>query len=792
MAIGDDFSIATNGDIRSTQSGAPASGNQYTVIAFHRGLGDLQDDSASSSDDYMDITRAAPSERATDQQVTLNQPYNIDDHTARFLYDGSVIQDGGDTIYDPLSVLAPAGTPVEVILNGALVTPNYWGTALNANAAAGVSHRFLVKVRTGGADIDGRRVVVTNKEWGNGYWDFKFNAGTVRGSNVAALVAGSDLNNATTETTTETWTTIVNTEGYRNIDVDNSGADEYYFSEWDRAGYTINQFYERMKWLTAEPRIEDVNTDSGTNYTLGNGTINGLAQSFSNGANATHLVRAYFDVKTVGSPTGNATAKLYTISGTHGSTAVPTGAALATSETVDVSKIGTSYEQVEFGFSTTYEMTASTNYIISIEYTAGDATNYIDVSGNSTGTHAGNRSQLNGTWVASSGSDIAFEIQTSPDLYNIPGILFRGITHQLTMTTPRSGTWNAVERVTWPTGGEGIMVAVDSTTTATAMWIQVLKGEAPGTGVLITGSDSSATGTTSGTATARDISYPWCGASTGSALKGSYGFALEYADLTAADTMTALDALPYTPPDNQTWEINGLVSGDRVLVAPRAYYFRYDNEAAGPFTEGEALTFATPTGTATLLELDDRGNYGYMLVRMLTGSVPIDNTSITGDSSSATANVDAAALAVKPRPDTKQFTLNGALTGTSVTSVVVNEAIPTWLPKTTDTPCLRILRASGVTTRHPWSDYNTGTKTFTITAHDFSTDNAANGTGAYGAPIDIAATDTDEQFTGIYTSSIDLFYSVRDGGGTPIKSAEGISTFGSAGGSVTVNRISDE
>jgi hypothetical protein len=127
-----------------------------------------------------------------------------------------------------------------------------------------------------------------------------------------------------------------------------------------------------------------------------------------------------------------------------------------------------------------------------------------------------------------------------------------------------------------------------------------------------------------------------------------------------------------------------------------------------------------------------------------------------------------------------------------VTTVTVNEAIPTWLPKTTDTPCLRIKRADGTTTRHPWSTYNTGTKQFTITAHDFSTNGAANGAGAYGAVIDIAATDSDETFTGIYTSDIDLFYSVRDGGGTPIKSAEGIATFGSAGGSVTVNRISDE
>jgi hypothetical protein len=253
--------------------------------------------------------------------------------------------------------------------------------------------------------------------------------------------------------------------------------------------------------------------------------------------------------------------------------------------------------------------------------------------------------------------------------------------------------------------------------------------------------------------------------------------------------MTALDNVVYTPPNQQTWTIDGLVSGDRVFVTPRAYYFRYDNEAAGPFTEGETLTFATPTGGGTLLELDDRGNYGYMLVRMTSGSVPIDNTSITGDSSSATANVDAAALAVAPRPDTKQFTLNGALTGTGVTSVVVNEAIPTWLPSSGQ---LRIKRDGGTTTRHPYSAYDTGTKTFTITSHDFSTDNASDGNGAYGAPIDIAATDSDEEFTGIYTSDIDLFYSVRDGGGTPIKSAEGISAFTSAGGTVTVNRISDE
>ena len=102
----------------------------------------------------------------------------------------------------------------------------------------------------------------------------------------------------------------------------------------------------------------------------------------------------------------------------------------------------------------------------------------------------------------------AVDLYTSPDLYDIPGILFRGITHELTLTTPRSGTFNAVERVTWPGGGEGIMVAIDSPSTATAMWIQVLKGTAPGDSVLITGSESSATATTSGAASATAIRKP--------------------------------------------------------------------------------------------------------------------------------------------------------------------------------------------------------------------------------------------------------------------------------------------
>ena len=104
-----------------------------------------------------------------------------------------------------------------------------------------------------------------------------------------------------------------------------------------------------------------------------------------------------------------------------------------------------------------------------------------------------------------------------------------------------------------------------STTAATALWIQVLTGTAPTTGT-VTG-NGGATFTVSG-ATAEPISQPFCGVSTGSAIIGAYGFGIEYADLATTDKLVALDGVTYQPPNNVTFTVYGLVSGeDRVLVA---------------------------------------------------------------------------------------------------------------------------------------------------------------------------------------------------------------------------------
>lgn len=245
MPIGTDFSIAVNGDIRYTGTTA-----NYTVIEFYRWLGDLMDDAQASGNDLLDITDSTASERATDNYITLINGYNIDDTAAEHLYDGSVVQTGGDTIYDGLVVISGVGTPLEIIQNGAKITPNFWTTGLNADTPNGISHRFMVKVRDGGVDIDGRRLIAQTRSFGFTYSEFKIN-GTARGNNVAALTYASDLNNATVIGTVAAWTTITNlNQGYIGLDINNDGTPEYYYSEWDKDIYTINQFYERGKWLT--------------------------------------------------------------------------------------------------------------------------------------------------------------------------------------------------------------------------------------------------------------------------------------------------------------------------------------------------------------------------------------------------------------------------------------------------------------------------------------------------------------------------------------------------------------
>lgn len=246
MAIGDDFRIESGKNIRYTGT----TGN-WTVLELHRWLQDRADDASAVGDDYMDITRETPSDKSFDTIINLINGYNIDDTAAQHLYGGSIVQSGGDVIYDGIQVLAPAGMWLEIMQDGALIATNFWEDGINADAANGISHQFMIKVRTGGADIDGRRLIGLTREWGKTYGEFKIN-GTARGVNVMAFTGwATDLNNTTLLATIAGYTDITNTTaGYNGIDVNQAGGDEYFYSEWNKAAHTINEFYERMKYIT--------------------------------------------------------------------------------------------------------------------------------------------------------------------------------------------------------------------------------------------------------------------------------------------------------------------------------------------------------------------------------------------------------------------------------------------------------------------------------------------------------------------------------------------------------------
>lgn len=236
-----------------------------TVIEFHRWLQSLADDAFAipASSDELDITNPDPSRRSTDNIITLINGYTLDEGTAsptsEHLYDGSIIEAGGDDIWDGIVNFGNDSVQIQILQNGGVVTDDWWnfaGAGLNPNATAGISHRFMIKTRTGGSDIDGRRLIGTARRFSFSYEEFSIN-GTARGNNVLALSDSTDLNNQTAIGTVSGWTGITNTnEGYIGIDVDNNGADEFYYSKWTKDTNTINEFYEYAKYLTTDGTAE--------------------------------------------------------------------------------------------------------------------------------------------------------------------------------------------------------------------------------------------------------------------------------------------------------------------------------------------------------------------------------------------------------------------------------------------------------------------------------------------------------------------------------------------------------
>jgi len=286
----------------------------------------------------------------------------------------------------------------------------------------------------------------------------------------------------------------------------------------------------------------------------------------------------------------------------------------------------------------------------------------------------------------------------------------------------------------------------------------------------------------------------------------------------------------------------------------------YTGLAGGAFVEGGATPVSwgsgATAGTGQVLANDASGSTLY--IQLLTGVIPAANTltqgAVTATASTVTSravstpmcgqstgsslvgaygfSLEYADLAVNDKitaldgttrqpPNNVTFTVNGvdagwrvlvapedgaggilltqlsntgALTGAAVTAVIVDEAIPANTPSS---GTIRIQRADGRYTSHPYSAVNTGTKTFTITSHNFSTNNAAIGANIYIAYIDAAASGTSISFNTIQSGGAQTLYVSARFGGTPstysdsIKPASTTGSLGSTGGSATISSVSD-
>ena len=125
-----------------------------------------------------------------------------------------------------------------------------------------------------------------------------------------------------------------------------------------------------------------------------------------------------FFLDKVGTPTADSVmkAKIYAVTGSVGTSGLPTGSLLATSIDVDVSVLTGTFAFVQFTFEEPYAATAG-NYAILLEYNAGDASNYVRIGTDSSSpTHGSNAfatDTVNTGWAADTTQDIIFELDSA-------------------------------------------------------------------------------------------------------------------------------------------------------------------------------------------------------------------------------------------------------------------------------------------------------------------------------------------------------------------------------------------
>lgn len=914
-----DVSVNAAGAIRWSSNNTTT----HTVLEFIQWLQDKQDDGQAVGDDLLDITVDTAYERSTDTILTLNPPFNIDDNFATHLYEGSVSQtdptDGEETLYSGLSVIGPveSGTEYMILQDGKLL-PSFWGTGINPEAAPSlVFSRHLVKSKVAGVQIDGQRITVLARELGDQFRRFPATLGTA--SSVAAIGNSNDLFNTSTDATLAGYFgTITNTEGFQDIDIEATGTLYEFFSQWVDGGQTTNDVYEFTKWISQRASLTASYTGVHTGEwdTVDNGTLQGIAQEFVAPANLELLVGVQVTLRFQGTRadhTGNVYAELY--DSDDASPAIPTGAVLARSENIPISRIqnDTAGEAILFQFNMldpsdgtdqrdTMDMTASQTYFIAIKHDEGTATEFIEAQVDST-TPSGTEfvATFNGiSWTGDATTAMGIEVYSAPEMHGIAGDRFEGINVEVAFDAETGSVSETLSPANpycyWGTeftydalaggpffpgepaqiytdslkgtfvigctilhddatdqlivaqdtvsslvndyyveglvsganclvndlsitdndksGGVGIVCAKDDNGTSGELYIQILSGVEPVDNSLVYASVSPLANFTTSTAviTSRSLNPEFLGTSTGSNIIGAYGQCFFPDDVGSSDTFFDLSNTQRTPPNNQTFTVSGLVlKEDRVLVGPRSAGVINQSQAATDVNlsatnetlvqTSSNLLAGTPSSGSIRVELDS-GIYRRVRFESRAGgtSTNVDYTILTDDTFTSAD--------VATGTDNITLTTHNYVTLDQI-RMTTSGTLPAPLATGTDYYVINVdsntvQLATSVNTAIDATQINlttagTGTQTVNIQGEeaatemsDFSGDVATQPSNVWISYIDVLARAATEAYTATYTTDVDLFVRVRDGGGTPIKTFESASAqFLSTPQTVAAVRTSD-
>jgi len=363
-------------------------------------------------------------------------------------------------------------------------------------------------------------------------------------------------------------------------------------------------------------------------------------------------------------------------------------------------------------------------------------------------------------------------------------------------------------------GGTGILLAKDDNGTTGELYLQVLSGANPVDNNSIRADDIDrdpladlVLATT--TLNTKTVSPEYLGTSTGSNIIGAYGIGFETADVGSSDRFTSLDDASRVPPNNVTFTVSGLISGeDRVLVGPRAGTVLDTGQwlVATLLTANNETLLVTKTGTDTVPFPDAEENWpntgiGVDVARLriyrddgaskrvpydshdgtdtftlgtpVTGAIDIDVSQV-GGTGGQFDRVSAGSFITDGFENGSRFTGAAFANGGNNATFTADSVTATVIVVVSDTGMVNESGTGDETLTSAGWDFSNGTTG--VGPSGWTPDEAAVNNDAFLAFIDLLADAATESFTGVHGgTNRDLIVRIRDGGGTPIKTFEATS-----------------